>query len=291
MFSTQSLTKSFGGRPALNALTLDIRKGDRIALIGSNGAGKTTLFRCLLGHYNYQGSVTFDGKPVGRRDAAALSRIAFVPQLPPPLRMPVSELLAFSAIGAGGDRQEMTTIAEKLGMDLDEVRTKPFYRLSGGQKQKILVTVALSRNADLMIFDEPAANLDPAARAVFIDLLAERKDSSMLIASHRLEEVASLVNRVIELDQGQVVLDDEVVDRLRAEEFRQCAIGIRQPHPAFAAALAAWGFTASQNGLSFTGSVPAAETFRFMGLTARYGSLIERLSLDDGEGQNKRHVH
>jgi ABC-2 type transport system ATP-binding protein len=272
-------------------MTLDIRKGDRIALIGSNGAGKTTLFRCLLGHYNYHGTVTFEGKTVGRRDAAALLRIAFVPQLPPPLRMPVSELLAFSEKGAGCDSQKVAAIAEKLGIDLAEVRAKPFYRLSGGQKQKILVTVALARNADLMIFDEPAANLDPAARAVFIDLLAERKEASMLIASHRLEEVASLVNRVIELDQGQVVLDDEVVDRLRAGEFRQCVIGIRQPHPAFASALAAWGFSASPNGIEFAGSVPAAETFRFMGLTARYGSLIERLSLDNGEGQKPRHVH
>lgn len=291
MFSIQSLTKSFGGRPALDALTLDIRKGDRIALIGSNGAGKTTLFRCLLGHYNYQGTVTFDGMPMDRRDAGVLSRIAFVPQLPPPLRMPVSELLSFAEKGAGADPADMASIAEKLGIDLEEVRSKPFYRLSGGQKQKILVTMALARKVGLMIFDEPAANLDPAARAVFIDLLAERKDTSMLIASHRLEEVASLVNRVIELDQGQVVLDDEVIDRLRAGELRQCEIGIRQPHPAFGGALAAWGFAASPDGLSFKGNVPAGDVFRFMGLAARYGSLIERLSLDDREGQNNRHVH
>lgn len=291
MFTIQSLTKSFGGRPALDALTLGIRKGDRIALIGSNGAGKTTLFRCLLGHYNYQGSVTFDGVPVDRRDAGVLSRIAFVPQLPPPLRLPVSELLSFAEKGAGADPADMASIAEKLGIDLDEVRFRPFYRLSGGQKQKILVTMALARKADLMIFDEPAANLDPSARAVFIDLLAERKGASMLIASHRLEEVASLVNRVIELDQGQVVLDDEVIDRLRAGELRQCEIGIRQPHPAFGGALAAWGFAASPDGLNFKGNVPAGDVFRFMGLAARYGSLIERLSLDDREGQKNRHVH
>lgn len=291
MFSIQSLTKSFGGRPALDNLSLDIRQGDRIALIGSNGAGKTTLFRCLLGHYTYSGNVRFDGVPVGRRDAGVLSRIAFVPQLPPPLRMPVGELLAFAEKGAGADREAMSRISSDLGIRLADVVAQPFYRLSGGQKQKVLVTMALSRPADLMIFDEPSANLDPAARAVFIDLLAARKDTSMLIASHRLEEVAPLVNRVIELDQGQVVLDDEVLDRLRAGEMRHCALGIRQAHPSFAEALDSWGFQPSPDGMSFTGQVPAAETFRFMGLTARYGSLIDWMSIDDGNRKGARNVH
>jgi len=280
MITIERLTKRFDRRAVLDELTLSIAAGDRIALIGSNGAGKTTLFRCLLGHYRHEGRVGFDGAASGRRDATALSRIAFVPQLPPPLRMPVGELLSFAEKGAGADRALMGQIAERMGIDLDEVRKRPFYRLSGGQKQKILVTVALGRNADLMIFDEPSANLDPAARAVFIDLLAERRDASMLIASHRLEEVAPLVNRVIEMDRGRVLLDDAVMDRLKAGEFRRAEIVLNAPHAPFALALAAWGFAANGAGTRFTGPVPAAETFRFLGLLARYGSLIESLSLD-----------
>jgi ABC-2 type transport system ATP-binding protein len=283
MIKIERLTKRFERRAVLDDLTLSIAKGDRVALIGSNGAGKTTLFRCLLGHYRYQGAVALaEGRPV-RRDAAALSRIAFVPQLPPPLRMPVGELLSFAERGAGADRAEMADIAARLGIDLDEVKNRPFWRLSGGQKQKVLVTVALGRRADFMIFDEPAANLDPAARAVFIDLLAERREASMLIASHRLEEVASLVNRVIELDRGQVVLDDQVIDRLRAGEFRGLHLTLTEPHPTFAAALQGWGLVVSDDGLRISGPVPAGETFRFMGLLARYGSLIETLSLERDE--------
>ncbi|MDF1618931.1 ATP-binding cassette domain-containing protein [Pseudothioclava nitratireducens] len=280
MITIDRLTKRFDRRAVLDELTLSIDAGDRIALIGSNGAGKTTLFRCLLGHYGHQGTISFDGSAGRRREASALARVAFVPQLPPPLRMPVGELLAFAERGAGADAALMREIAGRMGIDLDEVKSRPFYRLSGGQKQKILVTVALGRAVDLMIFDEPAANLDPAARAVFIDLLAERKEASMLIASHRLEEVAPLVNRVIELDRGRVVLDDEVVDRLRAGEFRMATITLAQPHEPFAAALAGWGFATDPAGLRFTGPVPAAETFRFLGLLARYGSLIDSLALD-----------
>ena len=280
MIAVDSLTKRFERRAVLDELTLAIESGDRIALIGSNGAGKTTLFRCLLGHYGYQGGVRFAGGRAARRDMNALSHIAFVPQLPPPLRMPVGELLSFAEKGAGASRAGMEDIAARLGIDLGEVRNRPFWRLSGGQKQKILVTVALGRNADFMIFDEPAANLDPAARAVFIDLLAERKDASMLIASHRLEEVAPLVTRVIELDRGRVVLDDEVIDRLKAGEFRGVRITLAEPHAPFSAALHGWGLTEEAGGCVFRGPVPAGETFRFLGLLARYGSLIETLSLE-----------
>lgn len=282
MIRINSLTKRFERRAVLDELTLAIEAGDRIALIGSNGAGKTTLFRCLLGHYRYSGEVGFGDTGAMRRDMNLLSRVAFVPQLPPPLRMPVGELLTFAEKGAGADRARMMEIAGQIGIDLNEVRTRPFYRLSGGQKQKVLVTIALARQADLLIFDEPAANLDPAARAVFIDLLAERKDASMLIASHRLEEVAPLVNRVIELDRGQVVLDDSVVDRLKAGDFRDCRIGLSEPHPTFAAALADWGFS-DQGGVLFTGRVPAGDTLRFLGLLSRYASLIDRLSFETGE--------
>lgn len=281
MIRMDGLTKRFERRAVLDELSLGVKAGDRIALIGSNGAGKTTLFRCLLGHYRYQGAIEFDGSAAGRRDMRLLSRVAFVPQLPPPLRMPVGELLSFAARGAGADPAQMQEIAGALGIDLNEVRNRPFYRLSGGQKQKILVTVAMARDAELMIFDEPAANLDPAARAVFIDLLAERREASMLIASHRLEEVAGLVNRVIELDRGRVVLDDSVVDRLKAGVFRSCRIGLAEPHPTFATALKEWGFTGTET--LFEGNIPAGDTLRFLGLLSRYASLIERLSLETGE--------
>ena len=283
MISIDRVSKRFDRRAVLDELTLSIAAGDRIALIGSNGAGKTTLFRAILGQYRYSGEIRFDDAAAKRRDAGALSRIAFVPQLPPPLRMPVGELVKFAEKGAGASRARMNEIAAALGIDLAEVARRPFYRLSGGQKQKILVTVALGRDAELMIFDEPAANLDPAARAVFIDLLAARRDASMLIASHRLEEVAPLVNRVIELDRGQVVLDDSVVDRLREGAQAWAEIVLSAPHDPFARALTDWGFTADAGGTRFAGPVPAAETFRFLGLLARYGSLIERLAFDQDQ--------
>jgi ABC-2 type transport system ATP-binding protein len=213
-----------------------------------------------------------------RRDPALLSEVAFVPQLPPPLRMPVAELLRFASDTGGASRTGMDEIAGRLGIDLAAVARQPFFRLSGGQKQKILVTIALARPASLLIFDEPSANLDPAARASFIELLAKRQDSVMLIASHRLEEVAPLVNRVVELDRGKVVLDDAVADRLGAGEQHACVVVLREMHEPMARAFLSWGMT-PRGDLTFTGRVPAAESFRFLSMLSRYAGLVEKFSM------------
>jgi len=111
-------------------------------------------------------------------------------------------LITFSASLCNSDPNEMIAVSERLGLDFDELKSRPFVKLSGGQKQKLLISIALGRDAKILILDEPAANLDPDARHIFFQLLAEKKDAVMLISSHRLDEVAALVNRVIEMDQG-----------------------------------------------------------------------------------------
>lgn len=278
MIEIRNLTKRFDNRAVLDGLNLQIAGADRIALIGSNGAGKTTLFRCLLGHYGYEGEITVDGIAAHRRNPTLLSGVAFVPQLPPPLRMPVGELLRFAEDTGGASRVRIQEIATLLGIELAGVLKQPFYRLSGGQKQKILVTIALARDARLMIFDEPSANLDPSARAAFIELLAMRTDCAMLIASHRLEEVAPLVNRVVELDRGKVVLDDAVTDRLASGEQHTCVVVLRELHEPMTRAFLSWGMTET-GGLTFTGHVPSAESFRFLSMLSRYAGLVETFSM------------
>jgi ABC-2 type transport system ATP-binding protein len=94
---------------------------------------------------------------------------------------------------------------------------RPFVKLSGGQKQKLLIALALRRESELLLLDEPAANLDPPARGVFLEMLSERgRAATMLVSIHRLDEVAHLVDRVLELDQGRLVRDE----RLSAPEGR-----------------------------------------------------------------------
>jgi ABC-2 type transport system ATP-binding protein len=281
MIRLHGLIKRFKKLKVLDALDLDIARGERIALVGSNGAGKTTMIRCVLGEYAFEGVVEVAGRSPRTERTEVLKKIGFVPQLPPPLKMPVGELLKFSAAVSGTTVQQIEGVAVRLGLDVPAFRKQPFIKLSGGQKQKLLIAIALGRDAELLIMDEPAANLDPEARGAFFSLLAERiGKATMLISSHRVDEVAALVNRVIELDRGKVVLDDRVADASLGG-LLECAVTLRRDDPAIAKALVDWGFVRQAEPCSFAGTVPAADRLRFMGLLSRYVGLLTKVSIDE----------
>jgi len=261
---------------------LDIERGHRVALVGSNGAGKTTLIRCLLGEYTCDGSVTVDGMDPRLHRREVLSKVGFVPQLPPPLKMPVGQLIKFSASLCDADPKRMQEVSERIGLEVERFRHQPFVKLSGGQKQKLLIAIALGRDSELLVMDEPAANLDPEARHVFFQLLAEKQEQAvMLISSHRLDEVAPLVNRVIELDQGNVVLDDRVADLVELSSRLQCQVRLIRAEDAFAKTIREWGFTGSDDGLVWDGFIPGPDRLRFLGVLSRYAALLSGISMDE----------
>ena len=282
MIQFQNVVKNFRRARVLDGISLDIELGERVALIGSNGAGKTTLIRCLLGEYTHDGTVTIDGlDPRGNR-TAVLGKIGFVPQLPPPLKMPVGQLIDFSAALCGTDPQRIHGIAERLGLEVEGILSRQFATLSGGMKQKLLIAIALGRDARVLVMDEPAANLDPEARKIFFDLLAERQnDATMLISSHRLDEVSSLVNRVVEMDMGKVVLDDRVADDVSLSATLACRIVIKRFEPAFAKAVAAWKFVAHEDNLVWDGCIAGPDRLRFLGMISRYSALVSDISLTE----------
>lgn len=280
MISFSHVTKSFRKTRVLDGISLDIGLAERVALIGSNGAGKTTLIRCLLGEYTFDGQVAIDGRDPRRERTAVLGAIGFVPQLPPPLKMPVAQLIDFSAALCGTDPVRIHEIARRLGLELAPILTRPFVKLSGGMKQKLLIAIALGREAKVLVMDEPAANLDPEARKIFFELLAERQeDVTMLISSHRLNEVSALVNRVIEMDMGKVVLDDRVADDVSLSGQFACRISIKRSEAAFTKAMQTWKFRDMGGGLEWAGVVPGPDRLRFMGMTSRYVALISDFSL------------
>ncbi|MGB9494912.1 MAG: ATP-binding cassette domain-containing protein, partial [Azonexus sp.] len=89
MILFNKVVKNFRRARVLDGISLEIGLGERVALIGSNGAGKTTLIRCLLGEYTHEGEVTINGLGPRNNRTKVLGAIGFVPQLPPPLKMPV----------------------------------------------------------------------------------------------------------------------------------------------------------------------------------------------------------
>lgn len=277
----QQVAKRFNRAEILKGIDLGIQPGNRVALVGSNGAGKTTLIRCLLGEYNFDGQVTVGGLDARKARCDILKRVGFVPQLPPPLKMPVGQLLRFSASVCDADPRRMESVAQRLGLELSQLRHRPFVKLSGGQKQKILISIALGRDTDILIMDEPAANLDPEARHIFFQLLAEKPEATiMLISSHRLDEVASLVNRVVEMDQGRIVLDDHVEDAVDLDGQLVCRIGLTRKEPAFARAVTEWGFHHCGDELHWEGIVAGPDRLRFLGVLSRYAGLLKAINME-----------
>jgi ABC-2 type transport system ATP-binding protein len=289
MIQFNHVSKTFKRSQVLNDIDLHIGLGERIALVGSNGAGKTTLIRCLLGEYTYDGEVTVNGLAPRRERAKVLQKIGFVPQLPPPLKMPVGQLVSFAAALCNSEEKRMVDIAKRLGLDLNKIARLPFVKLSGGMKQKLLISIAMGRDTNILVMDEPAANLDPDARQIFFELLAERLDNtSMLISSHRLDEIAPLVNRVLELDSGKVVLDDRVLDDVSLSGKLACHLSLRRPEAAITKVLTEWRFSDKGNAIEWEGVIAGPDRLHFLGMLSRYVGLLTRISMDEikqGTGQ------
>jgi len=206
MIEIRGVSKSFGGVRALRDVELNIAPGEHVAFVGSNGSGKTTLLRSMLGLLRFSGQIKLYGFDVSRDPARALSRVAYIPQVAPPIEASVHEVVLAHATLRGIQPSAVAARAQRLGLDLGAQRQTRFRDLSGGMRQKLLASLALATEADVLVCDEPTANLDVSARTAFFEQLAARSsDSISILCSHRLEEVEDFVDRVVELREGLIV--------------------------------------------------------------------------------------
>jgi ABC-2 type transport system ATP-binding protein len=205
MIEVRHVSKSFGRVCALRDVSLRIEPGERVAFVGTNGSGKTTLLRALLGLVRVDGRITIGGVDVAKEPELALRSVAYIPQVAPPIEAPVAEVVrAFAAIRRM-DPSRVEASAGKLGLPLADLMSTRFRDLSGGMKQKLLAAIALSADAEVLICDEPTANLDRPSRAAFFDEVGARGENTItILCSHRAEEVSRLVSRVVELTDGRI---------------------------------------------------------------------------------------
>jgi len=181
-------------------------------MMGPNGAGKTTLIRAMLGFYHIdKGKIDIDGfNPIKDR-VEVLKRVSFIPQMPPPIKLSIDELIEYISKSSSIDKGEIFKEAAGMDLDLNKNLKKQFLKLSGGMKQKLLIAIALAKKSDLLIFDEPTANLDPKARESFYKLLTQLDESvTTIFITHRLDEIEDLINRKIYMELGKVVEDEKV---------------------------------------------------------------------------------
>jgi len=212
MVRVEGLTCRFGPLKALGGVSLEVHAGESVALWGANGAGKTTLLRCLLGLLPFEGRVEAAGADVPRHGRQARSQIGFVPQEPGFYDdLTVRETLELFARLKRRAPEPDTAAQLALTGHLDK-RVKA---LSGGLKQRLALAVALIGDPPLLLLDEPGANLDAAARDELVERLQGLKErgKTLVFASHRLDEVLALADRVVVLEQsrGRVLTASELV--------------------------------------------------------------------------------
>ena len=210
MITTTNLTKRFGQTLSLDNVSLELNKNDSVALMGPNGAGKTTFIRLILGYYHAtSGIVDINGLDPIKNRTDILNHVGFVPQLPPPIKLSIEEMITYISNSADIEKEKIMHYAREMELDITSIMKKSFFKLSGGMKQKLLIAISIAKDSDIMVYDEPTANLDPKARDNFYRLLKETKeDKTMLFVTHRLDEVEALVNRQIYFDLGKVVSDE-----------------------------------------------------------------------------------
>lgn len=212
---TEKLTKHYGSVAALEALNLEVKKGEILGYLGPNGAGKTTTIRLLLGLIApTRGKATIFGLDAQRHAAEIHKDIAYVPGETSywPNLTGAETLRLLANVHGGTDQAYQKELVRKFDFDPN----KKIRNYSKGNRQKIALIAALASRAKLLIFDEPTSGLDPVMAKTFRDevVAARKHGQTIFLSSHMLEEVEELCDRVAVLKAGKLV-EQGTLDQLR----------------------------------------------------------------------------
>ncbi len=214
----RTLSFSYGGAPVLQNVSFSARGGEVIALLGPNGVGKSTLFRCLLGFLKPQrGEVRIDGKALSDFSRRALAReIAYIPQsYSPTFNYTVRESVLMGVTAKLGALESPTAEQQVLVMrtlsqlGIAHLAERGSRKISGGERQLMLIARALVQNARVLIMDEPTANLDYGNSYHVMERVAQLgKDGyTVIFSSHDPNQAFRHATRVLALKDGSILAD------------------------------------------------------------------------------------
>ncbi|MBF9067043.1 ABC transporter ATP-binding protein [Streptacidiphilus fuscans] len=217
VLEAKGLGKRYGRRRALTDCDLSVPQGRVVGLVGPNGAGKSTLLQLACGLIQPTwGSIDVLGSRPGT-SATQLAKVGFVAQdTPVYATLSVADHLRMGArLNPGWDEQFARRGISRSGLDLDQKAG----RLSGGQRAQLALTIAAAKRPELLIFDEPAAALDPLARHGFLETLMESVadlGASAILSSHALSDVERVCDYLIVLADSRVQVAGEVTQLLQS---------------------------------------------------------------------------
>ena len=230
-------------RLALQDVSLEIAKGEIVAIIGHTGSGKSTLVQHLNGLLKPdKGTATIDAIDItakGQQAKAARQQVGMVFQYPEHqiFAETVFDDIAFGPRNKGFNEEEVAKAVREamafVGLDYDTYAERSPFQLSGGQMRRVAIAGVVAMNPDYLVLDEPSAGLDPRSRnAVFREIMALHKSRgiAIVLVTHSMEEAVKYANRMLVINGGQVLFDGEpaAIFKEHGDELVQVGVDVPQ---------------------------------------------------------------
>ncbi|MGB9857099.1 MAG: energy-coupling factor transporter ATPase [Dictyoglomaceae bacterium] len=225
-------------RTALRNISLSITEGERIGIFGETGSGKSTLIQLFNGLLQpTEGRVYLKGKDIREWSIKEICKIiGLVFQYPEHQLFgeTVFEEVVFGPRNVGFKEEEMETIVKRalntVGLKYEEIKDRSPFSLSGGEKRRLAIASVLAMDPEVLVLDEPTANLDPKGKREIMQYLNNwaKKGKTLIIVSHDLDEIIPLIHRVIVLHKGNLIFDGSK-DLLFKQKQKIIEMGLELP--------------------------------------------------------------
>jgi cobalt/nickel transport system ATP-binding protein len=245
VFSCRDLRYSYLERfPALAGVSLDVRRGEKLALLGANGCGKSTLLKVLDGLvfptsgsvHAFGGQVTEDTMEDEQFSMGFRSRVGFVFQnsdaqvFSPTVR----EEIAFGCLQLGMSREEtLTRVGDVMAMlDITDLAERAPFQLSGGQKKRVAIGSVLVMNPEVLLFDEPTAALDPRTQHWLAELIVELNTTgkTIVLATHDLDVLEVIADRALIFGEDHTIVRDGTPSELLGDRDLLASVNLIHQH-------------------------------------------------------------
>lgn len=292
MLDAQNLVKYFGQFHALDDVSVSLEAGEVVGFLGPNGAGKSTTMKIITGYVSpSSGSVRVNGFDLATQALDCRRQIGYLPQVAPlyddmSVRSYLDHVARLKGISKSKRRHEVIEVIECA--NLQEVENRHIRKLSGGNQRRVGLAQALLNKPPILILDEPTAGLDPAQVANLRELINRLKEHhSILLSTHVLAEVEACCSRVIMLNRGRCILNEDITSlQSRCRDLTHVHIQLLNNENTFATAIEALDWAQLINDEDgYTIQAPAEQRAALVQLAQDHGGLRElreqRHSLED----------